>query len=212
LSLLELETEIERKAEEEVSRIIENAKSEAERTIAEANARAEALRDEKSETLTRELNTEGRAELAISRMCWKGELLRLRSGWADRVFEETEKRIAEMAENDRPGYRELLIELILEGIAKTRGNKFIAEANSRDVEAIRKELQTILARAAKIKNDTVVVQTRALPTATLGGVVVRTEDSTQYYNNILEARLSAAKRNLAGKVYKILFRAGEQNE
>lgn len=203
-----MRTEIERKAQEEVSKIIDSAKGEAERIAAEAAAKAEALRDERKKALMRELDAEERAELATSRMDRKGELLRLKSGWSNRVFEEAEKRISQIAENTGQEYRELLSKFILEGIAALKGNKFVVEANSRDVEAIRKELKTILERAAEIKNDKVALQTRTLSTAALGGVVVSTEDGVQYYNNVLEARLSAATRNLAGEVYKILFGGG----
>jgi len=209
LSILELKSEIEGKAEEEASRILQEAKVEAERMISEANARAESLKDERTKALIRELETEGRAELAIARMNKKGELLRVKSEWANRVFEESGKRIGQIAEKGTAEYRELLGKLVLEGIAKIKGNEFIVEANSRDVELIRKELRTIMETAAKIKNEKVEVRTRAFGAASLGGVVVTTKDMAQYYNNTLEARLSVARQNLGGEVYKILFKGGE---
>ena len=84
------------------------------------------------------------------------------------------------------------------------------QANSADAETIRKELKAIQEKAAKIKSDNVVIRTETLPNATSGGVVVSVEDGTQSYNNLLEARFSAATRNLTGEVYKILF--GEEKE
>lgn len=208
MSVLELKTEIERKAEEEASRIIENAKQEAEKMLAEANTKMKTLRDEKTKTLMRALDTEERAELAVSRMDLKGELLQLKSSWADRVFEEAGKRMAEMSQKSGPEYREFLSKLVLEGISKIKGKKFTVEANSRDAEAIRKELKTILERGAKIKNEKIELQVKTSPAISLGGVVVSTEDMTQYYNNILEARLSQARENLSGEVHKITFKTG----
>ena len=208
MSVIELKTQIERKAEEEATKIIENAKQEAERMLSQSSTRMNALRDEQTEALMRMLDTEERAELAVSRMDMKGELLQLRSSWADRVFEETSKRMVEMSQKSGLEYREFLGKLILEGISKIKGNKFIVEANSRDSEAIKKELKTILERGAKIKNQKIELQVKTSSTISSGGVVVSTEDMTQYFNNTLEARLSQARETLSGEIHKIVFKTG----
>lgn len=210
MSILQLKTEIDRKAQEEISKIIESAKIESDRICAEAAASAEALRIEKTKALERELDAQEKTELATSRMDRKAELLRLKSGLCDSVFEEAKKRIAQVAKDSGQEYRELLSKLTLEGIAALNGKRFVVQANSADVETIRKELKTIQEKAAKIKGDDVVIRTETLPNATLGGVVVSVEDGTRSYNNLLEARFSAATRNLTGEVYKILF--GEEKE
>ena len=209
MSVLELKSEIQRRAEEEAARILEDARKEAEKLVAEARSKVESLREEKTRTLMRSLETEERAELAISRMDQKGEILQTKSQWADRVFEEAGKRLAEMADKGGSDYRELLSKLILEGILKTEGNKFIAEVDSKDVDAIKKELKPILDRAAKIRNEKIELEIKALSTDSMGGIILSTEDMTRYYNNTLEARLSSARQNLAGEIHKIMFKAGE---
>ena len=209
MSVLELKSEIQRRAEEEASKILENARKEAEKLLAEANSKVEALREEKTKSLMRSLETEERAELAISRMDQKGEILKTKSQWAGRVFEEAGKRLAEMADKGGSDYRELLSKLILEGILKTKGNKFIAEVDSKDVDAIKKELKPILDRAAKIKNEKIELEIKALSADSMGGIILSTEDMTRYYNNTLEARLSSARQDLAGEIHKIMFKAGE---
>jgi len=212
LSLQKLTAEIEKKAEDEASRIIEIARQEAQKIVAEANVRAASLKDERARTVERELGARERAELAIARMEGKGGLLRVRSEWAKRVVEEVEKRIAKMAENGGHEYNELLCDLIIEGITAMNGAKFVVEATSRDSRAISNDLGTLAERAGKIKNGRVSLQTKTLNTKTLGGVVVSTEDRVQYFNNTLEARLSAASRNLEGVISKILFGANQKNE
>lgn len=212
MSLRELQTEIERKAEEEASRILESAKQEAQKIVAESSAKAASLREERTKALERELDARERAELAIARMDRKGELLRVRSGWGKRVFEEVERRIAEMAENGGQEYHELLSNLVLEGITEMNGDKFIVETNMRDKKAISDVLGTIAERAGKIKNGKVVLQIGTLQTRTLGGVVVSTEDRVQYFNNTLEARLSAASGNLEGTIRRMLSGGCETNE
>jgi V/A-type H+-transporting ATPase subunit E len=212
LSLQKLQAEIESKAEDEASKILEDANQEAQKVVAEANARAASLREERTKTIERELDARERADLAIARMKRKGELLRVKSEWSKRVFEEAQKRIAEMAENGGQIYNELLSNLILEGITAMNGTKFIVEANSRDKEALSHVLGTVAKRANKIKNDTVLLQIGTLETKTLGGVVVSTEDRVQYFNNTLDARLSVASQNLEGVIRKILFGAGETDE
>jgi vacuolar-type H+-ATPase subunit E/Vma4 len=209
LSVLEIRTEIERKAEEEASRIIANAKQEAEKITAESNAKLEALRNEKTKTLTRALDTEQKAELAVSRMEQKGQLLQQKSEWANRVFEEARKRLVDISEKGGAEYREFLSKLILEGITRIEGNRFIVEANSRDAETIKKGLSAILERAAKIKNEKIDLQVKSSPTISLGGVIVSNGAMTQYYNNTLDARISQAEQNLSGDVYKIIFKTGD---
>jgi len=205
LSLQELQSEIERKAEEEASKILEAAKQEAERIVGEATAKAASLREERTKALKKELDAREKAELAISRMDRKGDLLRAKSGWAERVFEAAEKRIGKIAETGGPEYHELLSTLILEGITELNGSKFLVETTSRDKEAISKALGTITERASKIKKSKVVLQVWVLQTRTLGGVVVSTEDRVQYFNNTLEARLLAASRKLEGEIRTMLF-------
>ena len=205
MSLQDLQSEIERKAEEEASKILEAAKQEAERIVGEANAKAASLREERTKALKRELDARERAELAITRMDRKGDLLRAKSGWAERVFEAAEKRIGKIAETGGPEYHELLSTLILEGITELNGSKFLVETNSRDKEAISEVLATIIERAGKIKKGKVVLQVGTLQTRTLGGVVVSTEDRVQYFNNTLEARLLAASRKLEGEIRTMLF-------
>jgi vacuolar-type H+-ATPase subunit E/Vma4 len=212
LSLQELRTEIERKAQEEATGILEKAKKEAQRIITESNVKAAKLREERTEALTVELDAQQRTELAIARMDQKGELLQLQSQWVNRVFEEVGKRIAKMAENNGQDYHEVLTKLILEGILKLNGNKFIVEANSRDRKTIEQSLRTIEEKAGKIKKSKVVLQTGTQQVGSVGGVIISAEDGAQYFNNTLEARLSAATRNLGGEVYKMLFGAGETNE
>jgi V/A-type H+-transporting ATPase subunit E len=212
LSLQALQSEIEKKAQEEASSILEIARAEAEKIVAEANAKAANLRDERTKALRREIDAQEKAELAIARMDRKGDLLRVKSEWTNRVFEEVEKRITKMAENGGREYDELLANLILEGIGKMNGNKFIVETSPQDKEAISKFLGTIAERASKLKNGKVTLQLETLPTKTLGGVMVSTEDKVEYFNNTLEARLAVASRKLEGTIQQILFGTGDTNE
>ena len=212
MSLQALQSEIERRAQEEASSILETARAEAEKIVAEADAKAANLRDERTKALRREIDAQEKSDLAIARMGRKGDLLRVKSGWTNRVFEEVEKRVTKMAENGGREYNELLANLTLEGISKMNGSKFIVETSLRDKEAISNLLGTIAERASKVKNDKVTLQLETLPTRTLGGVVVSTEDRVQYFNNTLEARLAAASRKLEGTVRQILFGTGDANE
>lgn len=212
MSLQELQNEIERKAEEESTRILAAAKQEAQNIIAEATSKAASLNATRANALDMKLVAREKAELAITRMDRRGDLLRVKYEWTKRVLEEAEKRITKMADDNAQEYHKLLSNLILEGITKLKGHKFTVETNSRDKEAVSKSLETIAERAGKIKNAKVVLQMETLQTRTLGGVVVSTEDKVEYFNNTLEARLSAASRNVEGRVRRTLFGAGETNE
>ena len=212
MSLQALQSEIDRKAQEEASSILETARAEAEKIVAEANTQAANLRDERTKALRREIDAQEKAELAVARMDRNGELLRVKSGWTTRVFEEVEKRITKMAGSGGREYNELLANFTLEGISKMNGSKFIIETSLRDKEAISHLLETITERASKVKNEKVTLHLETLPTRTLGGAVVSTEDRVQYFNNTLEARLAAASQKLEGTIREILFGSGDANE
>jgi vacuolar-type H+-ATPase subunit E/Vma4 len=212
LSIQALSTEIEKKAEEEALRILATAHEEAQKVSAEANAKAASLREERTKALLRELDAQERAELAVARMARRGDVLRTKSEWTNRVIEETEKRITKMADSGGREYHELLANLTVDAITKMNGDKFIVEMTKRDKTAISNLLETITDRASKIRNSAVTLQLGNLQTKSIGGIVVSREDGVQYFNNTLEARLSAASRQLEATIRQILFPAGETSE
>jgi len=212
LSIQTLKTEIDRKAEEEVSKVLETARQEAQEIVAEANSKAANLREERTRALEREMDAQEKAELAVARMDVRGKLLRVESEWTKRVFEEAEKRIGKIAEHGGREYQELLSNLALEGINAMNGNKFIVETNVRDKEVVSKLLGTIGEKASKNRGETVTLQMGTLQTRSLGGVVVSTEDGVQSFNNTLEARLSGASRILEGTIRKMLFGGSKVDE
>lgn len=208
MSLQQLQSEIEKKAEDEATRILHAANQEAQKIVAEAETKASSVRGERTAALKRELDAQEKAQLAIARMERKGELLQVKANWAKRIFDEAEKKLGEMAQERGREYHELLNNLVLEGIKKIDGTKFIVEVNSRDKEIVKPILNTITQKAGKIKNSEIVLRMESLQSRTIGGVVVSTEDRTQYFNNTLEARLSTVARAIEGTVYKILFGTG----
>jgi vacuolar-type H+-ATPase subunit E/Vma4 len=205
LSIQALQNEIDGKADEEVSRILETARREAQKIVAEGNQKAAGLREERARVLERELDAREKAELAVARMDVKGKLLRVQSEWANRVFEEAEKRIGDVAEKSGREYQELLSNLILAGISAMNGNQFIVEIKPRDKEVVSSILGTLAEKAGKNKGERVTLQIRTLQAKTLGGVIVSTQDGVQSFNNTLEARLSAASQKLEGTIRKLLF-------
>jgi vacuolar-type H+-ATPase subunit E/Vma4 len=209
MSIVQLKIEIDKKAQEEIEKITESAKTEAEKILAEASAKAEAHKIEKAKALERELEAEERTELATSRMDRKAEILRLKSGLCESVFEEAKKKIAEIAKAGGREYRELLNKLTLEGIAALNGTKFVVQASSTDTETLKKDLKVIQEKAATSKNGEVVLRVENLSGAAMGGVIVSLEDGTRSFNNLLEARFAGAKRDLTGNVYKVLFEGEE---
>ena len=209
MSIVQLKSEINTKAQEEISKVIENAKDEAEKIHAEASARAEAIKSEKRRALERDLDAQERSELATSRMDRKAEVLRLKSGPCDGVFEEAKKRVAQTAKNRGPEYSELLSKLTLEGIAALDGKRYVVQANPADAETIRKDLRSIQEKVATTKNTDVALRLENLSGANMGGVIVSLEDGTRSFNNLLEARFAGGRRELTGEVYKILFEGEE---
>ena len=168
MSLQQLQSEIEKKAEDEATRILHAANQEAQKIVAEAETKASSVRGERTAALKRELDAQEKAQLAIARMERKGELLQVKANWAKRIFDEAEKKLGEMAQERGREYHELLNNLVLEGIKKIDGTKFIVEVNSRDKEIVKPILNTITQKAGKIKNSEIVLRMESLQSRTIG--------------------------------------------
>ncbi len=203
MSLTELRAEIDKKAEEEIRRVLEDARLQAKEIIAEADAKADGIRKERFQAMIEDMEEEAKSRLAMIRMDMKGEVLKRKQEWASKVLERARERVAEMVQNDGPDYAKLLVKLTLEGIAGLKGDKFVIQASPKDLEIIRRNLEPISERAAKIRHSEVQLETSSLSETVLGGIVVSTEDGAQSFNNTLDARLAVPQ--LTSTIYRSLF-------
>jgi len=209
MSILEIKSQILKETESEVQDILNKAEIESRLIVEDAKKKAELLLEEKKQKRAKEELAKERAELAILRIGQKSELVKLKSQWLDRAFEEASKRLNEMAKDaDSASYKQFVTGLVVEGALRMKGSKFTIQADSKTADLIKKNLKTISRMISDSKKAEVDLQMDVNPTTSVG-VIIQSADRRQYYNNTLEARLSDVRRRLSGELYSLLFKEGE---
>jgi V/A-type H+-transporting ATPase subunit E len=198
-----------KETESEVQDILNKAEIESKRIIEDAKKKAELLLEGKKQKWAKEELAKERAELAILRIGHKSELVKLKSQWLDRTFEEASKRLNKMAKDvDSTTYKQFVTGLVIEGALNMKGSKFIIQADSNSANLIKKNLKTISKMISDSKKAEVDLRLDSNPITSVG-VIVQSADSRQYYNNTLEARLADVRHRLSGDLYSMLFKEGE---
>jgi len=209
LSVLEIKSHIEKETETEIRQILQEAEAEAHSIIENAKKKVAAILEEHKQKRTFENLAKERSELAILRMTQKAELTKVKAGWLDRAFEEAEKRLSDFMKDTRsPAHKDFLTGLVVEGAIKMSGSRFVVLADSQVSGFLKKTLKSISKRISEAKGGEIELQLTSKPN-TPAGVILQSADRRQYYNNTLEARLSATRQRLGGELYSLLFREGE---
>ncbi|MGQ9543152.1 MAG: V-type ATP synthase subunit E [Candidatus Bathyarchaeia archaeon] len=200
---------IEKETEAEVKRIIENAEAEARRIIEEAKERASARLEELRHKRLVERLARERSELSIMRMTQRAELIKIKTEWLNRVFDEAYKRIGEMAKD--PGstsYRNFLMGLVVEGATALRGSKLLLKADTESGKFLQRSLKELSDKISEMKGERVELEVESQPNSPLG-VIIQSSDGRRYYSNTLEARLARVRERIGGSIYNMLFKEGD---
>ena len=187
---------IKAKAEEKARKIIESSEEEVEKIKAESEKQVISLVGSElravNDRIVGSAGLEGRKMLMMARQKILSE-----------VFEETERRLGELAKGMGPDYTTTLVKMISESASAMGGEEFIVTANDRDLAYIKNNLktinrdlkQTLGGGAIKIEDD---------PIDITGGVVVRNNDATKTYYNTLKGRLDNVRSRIEAEVAQIL--------
>ncbi len=205
MSIAEIKSHIEKETELEVQDILQKAEIEAKTIIEDATKKAATIREEQRQRRILENLARERSELAILRISQKAKTSQTKAEWLDRAFQEAQKRINELArETNSPANKELLTGLVVEGVTKMKGSKFVIQSNQATSDLLKKTLREISRAISETKGD---VELQILSDQnTPQGVIIQSADRLEYYNNTLESRLSAAKQRLRGEIYDLLFK------
>ena len=209
MSIMEIKSHIEKETELEVQEIIQKAEDEARTIIEETRKRAATIRGEQEQKRTQENLSKERSELSILRISQKAKTSQVKAKLLDRTFEEAQKRINELTRDpSSPTCKELLTELVVEGVSKMKGSKFVIQSNQATGDLLKKNLKEISKRTSEIKGEE--VELKILPNpATPPGVIIQSTDEVEYFNNTLGSRLTGARERLRGEIYDLLFKEGK---
>ena len=192
----------------EAKEIMEEAKDKVEKSIREAQAKAEKIRSQKMEEKTKELDEKEERDLANAKTVSKNEILKVRYA----LFEETMNKAQEQlkkAVNEKK-YTENLRKLIIDAAIKLNGTDFEVLTNSRDKEFVNKNLKQIEEQISTSKKKQVHIKIGKETIETIGGATVRTIDKKQIFNNTLESRTANFRNESGQKIFEMLFEGSEE--
>jgi V/A-type H+-transporting ATPase subunit E len=187
---------------------MEEAKKQAEKLLSDARARADEIKKKETEKTmqkARELETR---ELESARLQAKRKLMTAKFRLIDTAFMESFKQLADLAGKGDPSYKNCIQKLVVEAVAGTEGQEFEVIVHPRDAKLVKQKLKQMATDASTIKSVKVTLAMSDEPLRSTGGVVVRTKDGREIFNNTLEARLANVKRDKLVKISDILFKEG----
>ena len=205
MSITNFVTHIEKETKSEIEEIQRKSENEANQIVEESKKKAQAIIEEQKHKMAQEKLTRERSELAILRMKQNTELVKTKSEWLDRAFDEAQKKLFELLKDtNSPTYKKFLNDIVVEGIVSMKGSKFIIQSNQKTNDLLRKNSTTITKSASKAKGENIDLKFEQNPDIRIG-VIIQSDDKRQYYNNTLEARLTATRESYGGDVYTLLF-------
>ena len=205
MSITNFATHIEKETKSEIEEIRRKAENEANQIVEESKKKAQDIIKEQKHKMTQEKFTRERSELAIIRMKQNTELVKTKSEWLDRAFDEAQKKLFELLKDtNSPTYKKFLNDIIVEGIVSMKGSKLIIQSDQKTNDLLKKNSATITKSASKVKGDNIDLKFEQNPDIRIG-VIIQSDDKRQYYNNTLEARLTGTRESFSGDVYTLLF-------
>ncbi|MCK5626402.1 hypothetical protein KAI23_00345 [Candidatus Bathyarchaeota archaeon] len=205
MSITNFATHIEKETKSEIEEIRRKAENEANQIVEESKKKAQDIIKEQKHKMTQEKFIRERSELAIIRMKQNTELVKTKSEWLDRAFDEAQKKLFELLKDtNSPTYKKFLNDIIVEGIVSMKGSKLIIQSDQKTNDLLKKNSATITKSASKVKGDHIDLKFEQNPGIRIG-VIIQSDDKRQYYNNTLEARLTGTRESFSGDVYTLLF-------
>jgi len=197
--------EIERKTEEQIQKILQEAKMKAEAIIKKAQEEFE--REFQHELHSRILLL---TRQIIGRAEYEGrvELLKAKDEIVRKIYRKVSEKLQRIIDGKEPGidYKEILYRLLKKAVSNIPDDEIIIITNSRDkgllskhLREIETRLQSELARNIKLLLDEKEINC-------MGGVIARNKDNTYIYLNTLDGRLKTAIEKLRTRLNKDLFK------
>ncbi|HUW48582.1 MAG TPA: V-type ATP synthase subunit E family protein [Patescibacteria group bacterium] len=196
--------------EVEIKEVIDEAKAKAAAEINEARARIEQIKNkETTEILKKAQETEQR-ELDATKIDGKRKVMNLKFQLIESALSSTLTGLKEMVEKEAPSYRNHLEEFIIEAAKRIDGWEFELIIGSKDAAFVKKRLKRIEDALSTVKGVVVSLKVSDEPLRSIGGIVVRSSDQREIFNNTLEARLARVRQENLPEISQVLFGGEEQ--
>jgi V/A-type H+-transporting ATPase subunit E len=142
------------------------------------------------------------------RLQGRRNLMNARFRLIEEAFAESLKRLTELANDRDSRYTNSLERLVIEAAEGIAGQELEVIAHPRDANLVKQKLKRLEREISRTKAVRVVLKMSDEPLRSIGGIVVRTKDGKEIFNNTLEARLAKVKQEMLVKISDIMF-AGE---
>jgi V/A-type H+-transporting ATPase subunit E len=202
-----LRQEIRKAAETKAKQILVDAKQSADKIVAEAEAEAGKVLEDRVHDLEESLKQVEKSEAAKARMESSGRILGIHSRYTEEAFREAESRVKSLPTTDPVLYRSVLTNFITEAIEEVGSVRVVAVVRPSD-RALAEEILKNLAgaRGAGGRGAQCSVSSESLDVT--GGVVFHTDDKRFYFVNTFESRFLKAREEVRAKVMDALLRDG----
>jgi V/A-type H+-transporting ATPase subunit E len=188
----------------QVQEIIEEAKDQAAKIVSEAQAKAEQIKIKETEQALQKARGNEEQELESVRLQAKRKVLNARFQHIDMVLEKSLDRLRELTDRQDPSYVKAVERYVVEAATSIGGAEFEVVVSPRDAAAIKQRLRRLEKDISTIKGSPTKLKMSDEPLRSIGGVVVRSTDGKQIFNDTLEARLAKVRQEMAPKIGEIL--------
>jgi vacuolar-type H+-ATPase subunit E/Vma4 len=194
----------------EIKEIIDEAKTKAVEEINEARAKIEQIKKKETREILKEAQETEQRELEATRIEGKRKVMNLTFQLIESAFSRTIARLKEIVEKESPSYRNHLEEFIIEAAKTIDGWEFELIIGPKDAAFVKKKLKRIEDALSAVKGVVVSLKMSEEPLRSIGGVVVRSSDHREIFNNTLEARLARVRQENLPEISRVLSGSEEQ--
>ncbi len=206
MGIEELRKEILEEAGARIKEILSEAESEARKIVEDAEKRAGQILDSRRESILKSLREKERSELAIARI--EGKRLINNKKWelVNEVFNIVAEELRKFRESKE--YEDILVKFIADAVKNLNVNEAVVSVNEDDYKTLKSKLKSFENKVSKLVGHDVSLRLSDKKLRIIGGVIVTDKDEMVIYNNSFDARIGAARDELAADVLNILFGGG----
>ncbi|XRP97368.1 V-type proton ATPase subunit E [Methanocaldococcus sp. 16A] len=179
-------------AEEEKAKILEKAREEAEKRKAEILKKGE----KEAEMTKSRIISEAKLEA-------KKKLLEAKEEIMDKAIEKLKEELVKLPE--QPEYKDKLINLIRDGAVSLGGGELVVRLNKRDMEIIDDATLWYLEKEVENMTKKVTVLKKGEPVDITGGCIIETIDGLKSLDNSLEAIFNRNLNVIRARITEKLF-------
>jgi vacuolar-type H+-ATPase subunit E/Vma4 len=196
-------------SETEVQETIHDAEEQSSKIIEEAKKKAGEVRNQKTTEIYQKMQEKETSMLSLAKIEQKKRIARAKSQLLEEIFAVSTKRLSELNAASEPRIGASLDGLVVEAATRLDGSELEILSSARDKKYVRGSVVKLEKKISTLKRASVRLSIADEELQVSGGVVVRTLNGKQIFNNTWEARLEQIKNEMTGRLLELLFKGAE---